>query len=73
MICYDFYVDLEGIETGFYKAYLVVPFQVQKNAVDQSCLQGNFHLRSGNVCYCAIAYIIKFFGTIRRPSNFFGP
>lgn len=72
MICYDFYDDLEETYTHSYKAFLVAPFQVQKNTLDLSCRQGDFHLQSGSVC-CSVSYIIKLFGIIRRPLNCFGP
>lgn len=71
MICCDFYDDLEGTYTRSYKVFLFAPFQVQKNALHQSCQQGNFHLQFGSIC-CAISCIIKLFGTIRRLLNFSG-
>lgn len=72
MICCDFYDDPEGTHTGSYKAFLVALFQIQKNALDQSHRQGNFHLQFGNIC-SAISYFIELFETVRRPLNFFGP
>ena len=58
MICCDFYDDPEGTHTGSYKAFLVALFQIQKNALDQSHWQGNFHLQFGNIC-SAISYFIN--------------
>lgn len=39
MIYYDFYDDLEGTYTCSYEALLFASFQVQKNALDQSCIR----------------------------------